>query len=296
MNDDHFWNSQSLVAWPPVWSIARSHVTVWRHMRILYNTNINNLISPDNSTNPKRLYSYIKNQRKYQSGIQQLQDKDGFIRSDSLTKANILNQHFQSVCTQNEDISTIPDKGISPHPLMQHITITPTGIHKATEPDHIPTKLLKTLADELTPTFTLFFQASLKQGKIRIDWTTANVVPIFKKGDRLQPINYRPISLTSITFKMLEHIITSNIMQHLDAHNILHDAQHGFSKHRSTETQLIQLIDNLAHNIDNRIQTDAILLDFQKSTWQSSSPPPPLQTKILWHLTTTTQLGTLIPN
>ena len=88
---------------------------------------------------------------------------------------------------------------------------------------------------------------------------------LFKKGDRLQPINYRPISLTSITCKMLEHIITSNIMQHLDAHNILHDAQHGFRKHRSTETQLIQLIDNLAHNIDNRIQTDAILLDFQKA-------------------------------
>ena len=88
---------------------------------------------------------------------------------------------------------------------------------------------------------------------------------IFKKGDRLQPINYRPISLASITCKMLEHIITSNIMQHLDKHNILHDAQHGFRKHRSTETQLIQLIDNLAHNIDNRIQTDAILLDFQKA-------------------------------
>ena len=87
------------------------------------------LISPENSTNHKRLYSYIKNQIKDQSGIQQLQDKDGFIRSYSLTKANILNQHFQSVFTQNEDISTIPDKWISPHPLMQHITITPTGIH-----------------------------------------------------------------------------------------------------------------------------------------------------------------------
>ena len=80
--------------------------------------NINNLISPDNITNPKRLYGYIKNQRNDQSGIHQLQDKDGFIRSDSLTKANILKQDFQSVFTQNEDISTIPDKGISPHPLM----------------------------------------------------------------------------------------------------------------------------------------------------------------------------------
>ncbi len=72
--------------------------------------------------------------------------------------------------------------------------------------------------------------------------------------------------------------------QHLDTHNILHDTQHGFRKHRSTETQLIQLIDNLAHTIDNRIQTDAILLDFQKSIRQSSPPAPPLQTQILWQL------------
>ena len=53
-------------------------------------------------------------------------------------------------------------------------------------------------------------------------------------------------------------------MQHIDTHHILHDAQHGFIKHRSTETQLIQLIDNLAHNIDNRIQTDAIQKAFDK--------------------------------
>ena len=88
-----------------------------------YNTYINNIISPDNSTNPKGLYSYIKHQRNDHSGIQQLQDKDGFIRSDtdSLTKVNIINQHFQSVFTQNEDTSTIPDKCVSPHPLMQQI-------------------------------------------------------------------------------------------------------------------------------------------------------------------------------
>ena len=91
------------------------------------------------------------------------------------------------------------------------------------------------------------------------------MIPIFKKGDRLHPDNYRPIPLTPITCKMLEHKMTSNIMQHLDTHHILHDAKHGFRKHRSRVTQLIQLIDNLAHDIDNRIQTYAILLDFQKT-------------------------------
>ena len=95
-----------------------------------YNIYTNYLISPDNSTNPKRLYIYIKHQRNDQSGIQQLQDTDGVIGSDSLTKASILNQHLQSVFTKNEDISTIPDKGISPPPLMQLITITTHDIHK----------------------------------------------------------------------------------------------------------------------------------------------------------------------
>ena len=123
------------------------------------------------------------NQRNDQSGNQQLQDKDGFIRSDSLTKANKLNRHFQSVFTQNEDISTIPVKGISPHPLMQHITITPNDIHKLLcilkntkqlDQTTYPHNYLNTLADELTTTFTLFFQASLKQGTIPTDWTTSN--------------------------------------------------------------------------------------------------------------------------
>ena len=152
--------------------------------------------------------------------------------------------------------------------------------------------ILKTLADELTPTFTLFFQDSLKQGTIPIDWTTANVVPIFKKGDRLHPINYRPISLTSITCKMLEHIITRIIMHHLDTHHyILHD---GFRKRRSIETQLIQPIDNLAHNIDNLYRQTPYPPRFPKNIWQNSSPAPPLQTHLLRHLTTSTSLDTII--
>jgi hypothetical protein len=64
---------------------------------------------------------------------------------------------------------------------------------------------------------------------------------------------------------MLEHIICSSIMEHLDRHKILHDAQHGFRKRRSCESQLILTIQDLAKNIDNRGQTDLILLDFSKA-------------------------------
>ena len=73
------------------------------------------------------------------------------------------------------------------------------------------------------------------------------------------------VSLTSICCEVLEHIIYSNISQHLKTHNILCDEQHGFRAKRSCETQLISTIHDLAKNIDNDIQTDAILLDLTKA-------------------------------
>lgn len=58
----------------------------------------------------------------------------------------------------------------------------------------------------------------------------ANVVPIFKKGDRHQPSNYRPVSLTSVAYKVLEHIVHRSIMSHFDKYDILSNSQHGFRK------------------------------------------------------------------
>ena len=123
----------------------------------------------------------------------------------------------------------------------------------------------KELAEELTPVFTLFYQASLDQGTIPDDCKTANVVPIFKKWDRNRPENYRPVSLTSIASKTLEHIVCSSIHKHLEADDILTDAQHGFRKRRSCETQLILTVQDLAKTADGKGQTDVVLLDFTKA-------------------------------
>ena len=68
----------------------------------------------------------------------------------------------------------------------------------------------------------------LQQGNIPDDWKKALVTPLFKKGNRNNPVNYRPISLTSVCCKLLERIIYSNIISHLNEHNILSDAQFGF--------------------------------------------------------------------
>ena len=137
--------------------------------------------------------------------------------------------------------------------------------HKAEGPDHIPTIFLKEFAAKLSPAMTLIFQASLQQGEVPDDWKQANVAPFFKKGDRSTAANYRPILLTSVCSKILEHIIHSQIMRHLDIHQILSDQQHGFRKKQSCESQLILTVQDLAAALEENEQMDAILLDFSKA-------------------------------
>ena len=71
--------------------------------------------------------------------------------------------------------------------------------------------------------------------------------------------------MTCIVCKLLEHIISTNIHAHLENYGILHNAQHGFHKRRSCETQLINTVHNFASALNNREQIDAILLDMSKA-------------------------------
>ena len=85
----------------------------------------------------------------------------------------------------------------------------------------------------------LIFQTSLDCGRLPKAWKEAFITPLFKKGDRSKPANYRPVSLISICCKLLEHIIHSTVISHLDENGILNGAQHGFRKKRSSRSQLI---------------------------------------------------------
>ena len=106
---------------------------------------------------------------------------------------------------------------------------------------------------------------SLETGQLPENWRNANIYPIFKKGDRNLPPNYRPVSLTSICCKVMEHVIRSNAMDHLDKLNILTDNQHGFRHNRSCESQLILTTNDFAKSLDKGRQTDAIIMDFNKA-------------------------------
>ena len=97
------------------------------------------------------------------------------------------------------------------------------------------------MATQIAPALVLIYQASLNQGVLPEDWLKAKIVPVYKKGSCTNPSNYRSVSLTSICCKLLERIIYSHIMTHLQNNNILCSQQHGFKHGRSCETQLIEL-------------------------------------------------------
>ena len=105
--------------------------------------------------------------------------------------------------------------------------------------DLIPARVYKESASEIAPYLKIVFKQSLAEHTVPKAWKAANVTPIFKGGDREKSSNYRPISLTSISCKILEHIILRSIMGHLGSQYLLAKEQHVFRKGRSCETKLI---------------------------------------------------------
>ena len=260
-------SSGSVVHWNNYKELKR---TAQRQCRKAYYDYVSRLF--DSRSNSKKFWSFIKGRRKDNTGVTSL-SVGGTTVTDDTSKANALNNQFASVFTR-ENVSTVPViSGVS-FPDMDDIQIDVNGVaqllssldpQKATGPDKIPTRFLKLFSMELAPCLTLLYQASLNQGIVPADWKKAFVVPVYKKGDRTLPENYRPISLTCVISKTLEHIISTNIHSHLNRHDILNDRQHGFRSRRSCETQLIDTINDFAETLNQAGQVDAIFLDMSKA-------------------------------
>ena len=138
-------------------------------------------------------------------------------------------------------------------------------MYKSTGPDLLQPRVLRTLEDVLCGPLNHIFNKSAKTGIIPADLKSANVTAIHKKGNRQEPGNYRPISLTSVVCKTMERLIKGKIITQLEVNNLIVDSQHGFRNKRSC---LKSLLDFFARVIDtyytgNNKAMDLIYLDFQ---------------------------------
>ena len=239
----------------------------WNHINSVIQEGLDN-------KNSKPFWKYVKCKKQDNIGVSPLKQKGNLI-SDSKGKADILVEQFQSVFTQVKD-SILPDLSNKKIPSMRNIIIESKGVEKllsnlktskAVGPDIIPNIVLKTCASELSVGLGSIFQYSLDTGTLPMDWRDANISPVFKKGDRHQAENYRPVSLTSISCKLLEHILCSHILKHFEQYNVLTQLNRGFRSGYSTEPQLLVTLQDLFKSFDQNIQVhvDVAILHFSKA-------------------------------
>ena len=250
---------------------------IQRDLRRSYWKYIQGIITPqDNDKSDygsmKRFWTFIKHRKTDYNGVSPLR-VDGRLINDAKQKATALNNQFQSVFT-NETGNFNGEQPNRRIPSMPDIDITTDGVlkllrdlqpAKAAGPDNISPRVLKELCDVIATPLTAIFRKSLAEGVVPKDWRHSNVTPIFKKGQKYDPANYRPISLTCIASKLMEHIICSSVMSHASMHNILYKLQHGFRNKRSCETQLIEFAHDIVTNMQDGCQTDVCILDFCKA-------------------------------
>ena len=245
-----------------------------KEIKLAHDAYLENIFdNADNNSRNKRLWSYVKSLKREKVGIAALQEKD-MIFTEGEDKAKALSNQFRKVFTV-EDLTNIPHVEGEKLPKMEEIKIDLNGIikllhelniNKAVGPDKLPTIILKEYADIIAPVLYEIFQQSIETGVPPKDWLTANVTAIFKnKDDKLNPSNYRPISLTCVLCKLFEHIIFTNILSHYKTYNIINENQHGFQKGRSCETQLINTFNEISKEIDDHKTVHCMILDFSKA-------------------------------
>lgn len=184
------------------------------------------------------------------------------------------NTFFSSVFTEEDDFPQPVALPSHAECIMQDIVITSHGVECAIDrlnansspgPDGISTKLLKLTKYVSGVLLARLFQQSLSSGEIPDDWKLAHVIPIFKSGDKNSFNNYRPISLTCVACKLMEHILSSQIMTHLSSNNLIFPNQHGFQREHSCETQLFEIIHDLHVSVHSLRPVDAVFIDFAKA-------------------------------
>jgi hypothetical protein len=184
-------------------------------------------LADDKSGNSRPFYAYVKKKTKSRTAIGPLLDSEKKSITGEKEMADLLNGFFSSVFTR-EDLTSIPTATKRGEETFEKVEITAKGIKakirnlksfSAAGPDGIGPQLLQELQHELTPALVQIYRQSLRCGEVPEDWKLANVTPIFKKGKRSDPGNYRPVSLTSVCCRILESIIRDSMMDHLVKNN-----------------------------------------------------------------------------
>ena len=137
--------------------------------------------------------------------------------------------------------------------------------NKSDGPNSIPIKILKLLNKDISDQLAILFDQSFSSGIFPSILKTSKIIPIYKKGSKLEFSNYRPISLLSNIDKILERLMYNRLYNFLEKKEIIFSLQFGFRQKYSTTHSLIHLTDKIRHEIDKATYACGIFVDFQQA-------------------------------
>ena len=227
-------------------------------------------------SDPRYFFSFAKSFLKGKSSIPLIQRKDGSTATDSKQIADVFQEQFCSVFSDpnNPDVKeptfsppelTFLDEGLVLKDEDIIKVCKDLEITSSPGPDGLPAKILKECANVLVVPLGLMWRESLQLKKVPEYYKLGLVTPLYKKGDRSSPKNYRPVTLTSHVAKLFERIMRAHMVDHFERNGIFSSKQHGFRAGRSCLTQLLGHIDWVLQTLCGGKEVDTVYLDYSRA-------------------------------
>ena len=205
--------------------------------------------------------------------------KDNRILSNPDLIANEFNQYFSSIATELEaklppsptdPMSYLTENHVNP---MQNPNVSLSNIlhvlrslkSKPCRTNDFSTIIIKENAHLIATPILHLFNQSINQGIFPNRLKIANVVPLYKKGDKSDMGNYRPIALLNIFSKIFEKAMKKYLVDFISENNILSKFQFGFQKGISTQCALTKFSEIIHNTIDSSHHALSIFIDFSKA-------------------------------
>jgi len=213
-------------------------------------------------------YKYLKRRKGNRENIPAFKDCNGRIITDAIEKANTFNSYCSTIFSNEGNILHIQGENAG-DPFITDIKtirrrIKAIGKNKSVGPDRVSGEILKLGGEAMISYLGRLLDVTMNNGTLPGDRKRATVIPVHKGGDRSLVTNYRPVSLTSVVWKQMEHVIASYLRQVWDKNDWLYEGQHGFRPGYSWESRVITVCQDNTDSLDKGDKIDAIIVDFSK--------------------------------